>query len=53
MTEAPASTAAIDSATTPSTAKGGCGDMVGVCPEPGTAHVMMTLLDAGMEQWSA
>jgi hypothetical protein len=23
--------------------KGRCGDMVGVCPEPVTAHVMMTL----------
>ena len=45
MTAAPASTAATDSATTSSTVNGRCGDIVGVCADPVTAQVMMTLSD--------
>src|SRR5262245_37957680 len=48
MTEAPASTAAMESLTTSSTVNGRCGDMVGVWLEPVTAHVMMTLRVADM-----
>src|SRR6266581_7967452 len=48
ITAAPAWTAATDWATTSSTVYGRCGDIVGVWPDPVTAHVMMTFRAAAI-----